>query len=82
MKVNVTYSHIKKGSRRGTGSCPIALAVKDTFDLKKVTVYPSRIFSGSRNFCVDKDTEETLERFISRFDEGLHVSPFNFDVLI
>ena len=78
--VRVTNKEIKKGKKKSSDSCPIALAIKK--------LYPTYKFSIGLDSC-DFNSEFTrgsykpsraAQRFMNRFDEKgrKSVKPFNF----
>jgi hypothetical protein len=85
MIIKVTSDHIKRGDRRSPGCCPIALAVKEACRLPFVSVGINSV-SWSYNEGVDVihecifEPDSSLVEFITRFDLGSPVQPFEFDL--
>lgn len=75
MKIEVTQDDILEGKIGKSCYCPIALAMKRAYGHDKIVV--------SRSVCeidyVEFATPKEAGRFIVRFDNGFHVSPFSFD---
>lgn len=76
IKINVTRAHIRDGEKGSESGCPIALALKDTLLTESVHVSVDRMTFN--NLYVP--TNEKDRRFIERFDKGLKVSPYSFDI--
>lgn len=77
MKIEVTQEDISNGIPDDCDYCPIALAAKRA-GMESVLVYNSRIIA--RDEEVDAPLSIRARRFVRRFDAGLRVKPFNFEV--
>ncbi len=79
MKIKVTKTHIKNGMRDSSCFCPIALAVK------KIIKPPSaRDVEVEYHLCRINNLyyrlPQTAREFITAFDNGHHVEPFEFEL--
>lgn len=85
--INVLAKHIKASRRlekesepfisafKTDNSCPIALAVKDTFTTDSVTVSETNVVVNALYY----DLPRSAQRFIQKFDENVKpVKPFKF----
>lgn len=75
-KISVTAEDIEKGARECEFSCPIALALRREFPKTEVCVDSIDIRVGD----VSVKTPETAALFISDFDCGDEVEPFEFEI--
>lgn len=82
--INVTANDIKKGIRRNSRLCPIALAVKRAMG-REVGVGTDLYYFSAKNLYEHdvyhrwSDTERArVEPFVSAFDAGQPVEPFRF----
>ncbi len=77
MRIKVTQEHIDKGVSGDMCACPVALAIEERIGERPV-VWGLIIKV--------KDVEQYVAApvgvFISRFDEGLSVKPFSFNLKI
>lgn len=86
MKVKVTRKHISKGRKGDSESCPIALALRDKFNLSRglVNVYESSVVIDNED-DIEGDEEYYFirrgQRFIQRFDKGLPVKPCTVELI-
>lgn len=83
MKITVTKKHIDAGIRNDCERCPIALAILESVpDSASPTVDHSEIsfLKDNRFTLVHSDTPRSAEEFIERFDNGLPVQPFTFEI--
>lgn len=80
MKISVTAEHIKKGKRQHCSLCPIALAMIDA-GIEDPYVHTNVVLTGidyeSRGYFT---LSPAAKRFISRFDCGRAVEPFEFEL--
>jgi hypothetical protein len=76
VKICVTLDHINRGERVWSTDCPIALALKESY--KYAIVSPDRIIVTTGSGHIAAFTPRSARRFISRFDLGKSVKPFNF----
>lgn len=82
MKIKVKAKHIRQGTRRHGKSCPIAQAIhgalRKRLKFGHQQVYVSS-FDASINhvlYCLPVEAQ----LFIRRFDDGLAVEPFKFNL--
>lgn len=85
--INVTERHIADGVKGNCESCPIALAIKDKFNLDEVLVSSVNIvarihdigknYSYTRNI-INAETPNEVLAFINGFDSGYQVNLFKF----
>jgi hypothetical protein len=80
--VSVTAEHIFMGDREDCETCPVALAIAETFDdLTHVAVGPDVItlqdLEGSR---VRIGASREVQEFIWDFDDGGTPGPFTFEL--
>ena len=84
MKISVTYEDIQAGIPTSGSSCPIALAIERAGFCRghRVRVYSSKIvcFSESDNVSGRFPLPAVAQSFVSDFDEGMAVQPFEFEV--
>jgi len=81
--VSVTADHIAMGDRENCETCPVALAIAETFaDLTYVSVDPGGLIAATglpgREIFVDLPRE--VQEFIWDFDDGDPVEPFTFEL--
>ena len=77
MKINVTLKHISEGKPNCAPWCPIALAIQEATGLPGsvgCTIY----FVDNRAYMSSPE----MKQFVDRFDRGLPVEPFTFEVPI
>lgn len=78
MKFSITEKHIAKGSRRGTSTCPTALAIKD------VVPKGTKIFAGGFYIQIDEKqfvTPRVLRRFMADFENRIEVQPIEVELI-
>jgi hypothetical protein len=81
MLVVVTADHIARGVRECCDNCPAALALQDAFPHHFVEV--SDGMASIRRWgeaAVVVDLPPAAKRFVSRFDAGDEVEPFEFEL--
>lgn len=74
MRIYVTEKHIEQGLPCDVWNCPVALAIKDHTS-KDVTV-GENITIGSNK----RPTSKTVVKFFCKYDEGVPVEPFYFNL--
>lgn len=80
-RINVTRSHIKRGSRFHCGSCPIALAIHGQTPFTGAAIDEGQIFLYLDDFEEKQNGVSLSPRasdFVSDFDAGNKVKPFRF----
>ncbi len=84
MKIHVTQKHIDEGMREHCGNNPIAKAIKEATKSDEVFVGHYGIGYGKRERGYFKHvipiTPPAIREFMDRFDEGLPVAPFTFEL--
>lgn len=75
MKIQVTQDDILLGEPGACDRCPIALAIKRR-TMREVSVGPRRIQVGVSSM----DSPLSCVEFISLFDDGQPVQPFEFEI--
>lgn len=77
MRISVTEDHIKKGRKREPRFCPVAIAVRERLKLSEY-----QVDVGNRIWIKDFPVEipHAVNRFVSDFDNGRPVEPFEFDL--
>ena len=81
MKIEVTQAHIDAGKRGRCTKCPVALAIMDKLNVKRVRV-GSRVIEIGRPHMDIYRTPEEVDYFITAFDENWShaVEPFGFEL--
>jgi hypothetical protein len=80
MKIEVTQEHIEKGVPEEECNCPIALAIRDAFNVEELEVsVNATVIRVGFDHC---PTPEEAEAFVCDFDDGRSVRPFTFDLPI
>ena len=80
MKVEVSQKHIDAGGKGRALLCPIALALQDQGH-KECWVWSGTIMFRLGNHTLSGvDMPNEAVRFIERFDHGLPVKPFTFEL--
>lgn len=74
IKISVTQEHIGEGSMRNPYHCPIALACKSTGLVIKAVKSTQIVLPEWGHIPLPR----SAKRFISKFDNGKPVKPFNF----
>ena len=74
MTIKVTQEHINMGRHGSFHSCPIALALEQTG--VHCAVMPSTVWAGGTRYNLPSEATT----FIRRFDNRLHVEPFEFTI--
>ncbi len=75
MKIQITQQHIDKGIPGCKENCAIALAYKEQFPEKKISIHNGRIIIDGVEFGFGG----IIQQFIRDFDEGKSISPFHVD---
>lgn len=76
MKFKVTTESIKLGTRGDSERCPVALAILDVCRSRNIYVGDDEIAIDVYRF----ETPDAILNFICRFDSGLGVFPFSFEL--
>ena len=79
MKINVTKKDIKYAKPGSQTLCPIANALRRKHPKSKladIKVMPEHVFI----YGEQADLPKTARRFIHKFDTGLKVAPFSFEM--
>lgn len=76
MKIEVTQEHIDRGIRGSTSDCPIALACPSEM-MPLVGRWIVLTIAGKRRVY---DLSDDAAYFAYRFDVGLAVEPFSFEI--
>jgi hypothetical protein len=79
-KIDVTKQDIDGGRRGNPFCCPIAIAMHRVLEISppQCPVFPSEMKIGWRNIPLPNEAK----KFVDRFDAGLDVEPFSFEVLV
>ena len=82
MRIVIEQEHIDKGLTRAPGLCPVALAVLEQTYAKTVSVGIEDVgFLNPEGFPDEWfSLPPDASAFIDRFDKGLSVYPFSFDL--
>jgi len=75
MKIQITQEHIDQGIPGCKENCPIALAYKEQFPKKKISIHNGRIFIDGEEYGCG----HVIQQFIRDFDEGKSISPFHIE---
>lgn len=78
MRIVVTTKDIAKGRRSIADHCPVALA------LKRATHHHWEVYAGSLTDCTANHgvrTPEAVADWIERYDDGLQMRPFTFELV-
>lgn len=81
MIINVTQKNINNGKPCSSGFCPIALALQDMGFTEVDVCYGSTSFKNESGMQL-VETSPLMEDFFHKFDEGLKVEPFSFQLEI
>ncbi len=85
MLVKVTQKHIDEGKRADCYTCPIALAILD-IDPKPVNVQVKysyvMIYIEKNGKYKQYELPWEAREFISKFDNGKKVEPFEFELVV
>ena len=79
MLVQVTKDHIKRGHRKTSGNCPVALAIRELG--YEYVVVGSMTCTYAKAYHLPSqggDLPSEVTRFIERFDNGVSVEPITF----
>ena len=93
--INVTQDHIDNGQRESAFRCPLALAIKESLNIKYIpneingkAHYPVgvthqyfRIYDTLSNFQ-EYELPEKVYDFVIKFDRNEEVQPFSFEMEI
>lgn len=78
MRIHITSEHIRRGKRRNTISCPIALALKEKYYDAYVATNFMQIREQKGDYWQKLRYSRAVKTFIQKFDAGEEVSPFSF----
>lgn len=78
MEINVTDADISAGLRQSADMDPIALALKRSFGIKDVGVFPNGIKIGPRVL----EIPEVVRLKLTIWDAGGDMEPFNFKLVM
>lgn len=76
MKITVTMKDIQRGMPEAEYSCPIALAVKRRTHKEARVLGSDSIRAGKTQYYGPRK----IDTFIERFDVGMRVRPFSFEM--
>lgn len=82
MIINVTQKHIDMGQKCDCLNCPVALALRETFN-KRIAVTGVQAYLYTGIGSIERAIELPIEalNFIERFDTpGYKVYPFSFEI--
>lgn len=77
MKIKITAEDIAYGVRGSCSLCPVVHAVNRAFNCEGANIGPFVIFLSQRR---QWETPSIVRSFIMRFDAGLPVEPFEFEL--
>lgn len=82
VKISVTQDHINLGVRHGAAVCPIARAVREQIDGASFVTVKSYVslYSQHEDRSISYTLPNEARLFMERFDEGLSVQPFEFEM--
>jgi len=81
VKVTVTKKNCLFGIPQNISGCPIALALKKK-GFKNIAVDEDQILVSKKGEYFTSKVVKAARRFIERFDEGLSVKPFSFNLTL
>lgn len=83
MKIIVNPDHIKRGRRGLCWACPVALAIAEALGGScNPWISPEAIFITRHGRQVALSIPETVVEFMTRFDAGRSVQPFEFELSV
>lgn len=84
MRIQVTIDDIAKGVKGVSESCPVALAIKRQLNPEGVTVGAWNIdwYQSGKGYWAKLPKDSKVHRFITDFDRGDLVDPFEFELII
>lgn len=80
-RITVTNLDIRKGVKDNTKSCAVARAVKRTTKGDVMVTGAGDIYVDETRYAVANTTDGDIAEWISRFDQGMFVEPFQFDLV-
>jgi len=80
IRVEITREDIKTGIRKDPCNCPIAKAFKHSTDFIWVEVKPATITFDTGQGYRFMLLPRKVQKFIEKFDKGMKVKPFTFEV--
>lgn len=80
--IQVTQEDINTGMQDVCQHCPIALAIKRALKAELVSVYnfSIHVFISNSEMSYKYRVTDAIYSFIERFDEGVKVEPFSFNL--
>ena len=79
--ISVKAKHIKMGNRGDSGSCPVALALKE-LGFNKAEVGDKAFDIFVTGFGHTFKAPRSVTRFVRNFDQHKKVKPFNFKLFL
>lgn len=76
MKIQVTSTDISRGKKAKACQCPIGLAARRVFKERVIVDSDGCHLMGGGRYSLPKEAQN----FISRFDKGEPVEPFEFEL--
>lgn len=76
MKITVTQHDIEQGSPFSSCDCPIALAAKRVMPNDEIQVSTQLLWTNTKGYYLPAVAMD----FIERFDYGVSVEPFEFEI--
>lgn len=76
MLIKVTQEDINKGKKHNCNECPVALAIKRIINDKYIKTHKANLSIDS----VWYPLPSIVVKFISDFDKGIMVKPFEFEL--
>ena len=79
LEVKVTQEHINRGIRANTNQCPIALALRDIFQIKSPKYRDISVDSYTiKVYRVYFSITKRAKTFMNKFDQNQEVKPITF----
>lgn len=80
INIRVGYRHIAAGIQKCGSSCAVALAVQEQTPWSLASVDEGRIWKGMVAESDSVEMPEEVRVFVSDFDDGEDVLPFDFEI--
>ena len=82
MKVSIEERHIREGEKCKGGRCPIALAIREKYDLEEydIGVCAEEVIIDFPEASTFYSPDKAAQEFIHRFDKGLTVEPIEIEL--
>lgn len=81
IKIKVEEKHIQDGKRGSPGYCPIALAIEDAgYWYPVVDKNIAEFIDNEKGWAWEIDLPNEARSFIMKYDAGIEVHPFEFEV--